>query len=147
MSRGGYRRKDVPPDVALAIYKTLVARQLGVSKPTGGATWRLRVGDTDLGYWQSTGTLYGPQSRSADPAVLEAWRLIASLTPQPYVAPSRPLLVGLDEAGPRNRSDRPSWWLRSFPPHWREGCGRSLSLQIRSGSTTPRPTGRGWWTS
>lgn len=85
--------------MALAVYKTLVARQLGVSKPPGGATWRLRVGDTDLGYWQSTGTLYGAQSRSADAAVLEAWRLIASLTPLPYVAPSRPLLVGLDESG------------------------------------------------
>jgi ribonuclease HII len=59
----------------------------------------LRVGDTDVGYWHSKGTLYGARSRSESLVVSEAWRVIASLTPAPYVAPSRPLLVGLDESG------------------------------------------------
>lgn len=99
VAAGGHRRQNVPPELAEALRRSLIAKALAAVKPGGAATWRLRVADTDISYWDSTGTLYGSRSPSGSPAVVEAWSLIAAQTPLPYVAPTKPILIGLDESG------------------------------------------------
>lgn len=93
MSRDGHRKRGIEPKLAGKIHQALIEQGFGLAKASGGATWRLQVGDTDLGYWapssRSTGTLYGTPSRSDSPEVTQAWVLISSMTPPSYVAPSR----------------------------------------------------------
>src|SRR5262249_4614876 len=99
MRFGHHRRRNVPKDTAKAVHEALTTSRLARSKRPAGATWRLRVDDTDIAYWASTGTLWGTLSPSASQIVGEAWELIAALTDSPFVEPTKPILVGLDESG------------------------------------------------
>jgi ribonuclease HII len=59
--------------------------------------WRIRFSDSTITYYVK-GTLFSTPSVSNDPAVLEAWQFMESLT-MPYVPPTKDLMIGLDETG------------------------------------------------
>lgn len=60
--------------------------------------WRIRISGVTITYY-AKGTIYSTPSPFKDPAVVEAWAYIDSLTGSGYTSPSKPFLVGLDETG------------------------------------------------
>ncbi|HHY35072.1 MAG TPA: hypothetical protein GX510_05495 [Firmicutes bacterium] len=94
----GRRWQHVPKETAAAIRGYLL-REGGIEDPQlrGAAeVWRIRFSEATFTYYAS-GTLYSTPSQ--DPAVVNAWEYVTSLTGPRFEPACKNFMVGLDETG------------------------------------------------
>jgi len=94
----GHTWKNIDNAIAEKIKQYLLEHG-GEEQKVGSTSekWRVRFSDSTFTYYEK-GTLYSTQSKSNDPAVLEAWTYIDSLGSS-YVPSTKDFLIGFDETG------------------------------------------------